>query len=66
MSEHLEREHIALMFFAATLQTTVDKANGMAFPEGARKVARDSIQAAWDIADMWIEYRDEKESSNGW
>ena len=56
MSE-LSREEIALAMFTAMLPRVMDRTNEMAFLEGARKVAKEEIAAAWKFADLWISQR---------
>ena len=53
------REQIALTMFAAMLPRVMDRTNAMAFPEGARKVAKEEIAAAWHFADLWILEREQ-------
>jgi hypothetical protein len=55
--EEISREKIALTMFSSTLEATIDKAGRIAFKEGAAKVAREQIEAAYAIADLWISYR---------
>jgi hypothetical protein len=57
MSEEISREKIALTMFCSTLEATIDKAGRMAFKEGAAKVAREQIEAAYAIDDLCISYR---------
>jgi hypothetical protein len=54
------REEIALAFFTALLPRALDEADRMAFPEGALKLMKLEISAAWEMADLWISEREEK------
>ena len=58
----LSREEVAISIFAAMLPRALDKADAMAFPEGALKYIKLEISAAWSMADMWIFERQDSES----
>lgn len=53
----LSREDVALAMFTALLPQSIRKANERLFPEGAAKVMKDEIAAAWAMADIWISER---------
>jgi hypothetical protein len=59
-SASMGRDEIALAFFTALLPRALDEADRMAFPEGALKLMKLEISAAWEMADLWISEREEK------
>ncbi len=59
----LNREEIALSIFVGLLPRALDKADKMAFPEGALNRMKLEIAAAWAMADLWISERPESEQN---
>jgi hypothetical protein len=53
----MSREEVALAMFTALLPQSIKKANEKLFPEGAAKVMKDEMSAAWTMADLWISER---------
>lgn len=59
----LSREEVALAMFTALLPRSIKRADERLFPEGAKKVIKDEIAAAWAMADLWISERPESEQN---
>lgn len=60
----LNREEIALSIFVALLPRALDKADKMAFPEGALNRMKLEIAAAWVMTDLWISERPDPQQND--